>query len=166
MPGLSPVSGGMLAEAAAVCLEDRNHKARALLEGTGLMNESRFVEWDPTDERCRRSHADMQEATEHGACGVAILITHEFTGKVVVERSKKGTGFDYRLGEPEAPEDILPFSADLTRLEVSGILSGTDTQIAARVKQKKKQMNPSDDLGRGIVAVIEFGKPLAVLDDK
>jgi len=115
MPGLSPVSGGMLAEAAAVCLEDRNHKARALLEGTGLMNESRFVEWDPTDERCRRSHADMQEATEHGACGVAILITHEFTGKVVVERSKKGTGFDYRLGEPEAPEDILPFSADLTR---------------------------------------------------
>jgi len=51
-------------------------------------------------------------------------------------------------------------------LEVSGILSGTDTQIAARVKQKKKQMNPSDDLGRGIVAVIEFGKPLAVLDDK
>lgn len=139
MLGLSPDSGGVLAEAAAVCLEDQNHTARTLLRGTGLMDENRFVEWIPTDEQCRRSHADMQEATERGACGIAILIAHEFTGKIVVQRSKKGTGFDYWLGEPQVPDDTLPFSTELTRLEVSGILSGTGTQVAARVKQKKSK---------------------------
>jgi len=166
MIGLSQSWGGVLAEAAAVCLEDRKHSVRTLLQGTGLFEKTRYVVWDATDEQCRLSHADMQEATEHGACGIAILLAHECTGQEVVQRSKKGTGFDYWLGGSEQLEDQLPFSSNQTRLEVSGILSGTAAQVSTRVKAKKKQMDPSDDLGRGMVAVVEFGTPRAVLENK
>ena len=78
----------------------------------------------------------MQEATEWGACGVAILVVNQVTGKVVIERSKKGTGFDYWLGDND-DGDSLPF-ANSARLEVSGILTGTKAQIASRRASCKK----------------------------
>lgn len=101
----------------------------------------------------------MQEATERGACGIAILLAKEVTGKVVVERSKKGLGFDYWLGKDD--NDELTFEA---RLEVSGILLGSSSDIHARVKQKKAQVVPSNHLAPGYVAVVEFSKPTAHMD--
>jgi hypothetical protein len=124
MPGLTAASGQTLAEAAAVCLEDRNHQTGVCLQRAGLMTEDLHVEWLPVDDQNRRCYADMQEATERGACGVAILVVKEVTGMVVVERSKKGTGFDYWLGSEDY--DGLPFQGT-SRLEVSGILTGTNT---------------------------------------
>jgi hypothetical protein len=106
----------------------------------------------------------MQEATELGACGVAILVVKEATAKVVVERSKKGTGFDYWLGDT-SDDNGLPF-AGASRLEVSGILTGTKSQIQSRIKQKKGQLAPSDHLAPGFVAVVEFGTPIACVENK
>jgi hypothetical protein len=85
------------------------------------------------------------------------------TGKVVVERYKKGTGFDYWLGDTD--DDSLPF-ANSARLEVSGILTGTMSQIASRIRQKKEQITPTDHLALGFVAVIEFGTPIAHVESK
>lgn len=163
MPGLTAASGQVLAEAAAVCLEDRQHPSGVRLPRTGLMLEDLHVEWPPVDELNRRCYADMQEATERGACGVAILVVKESTGMVVVERSKKGTGFDYWLGK--ADHDGLPFEG-VSRLEVSGILTGTQTQIDSRIKQKKDQMRPTDHLAPGFIAVVEFGTPIACVESK
>jgi hypothetical protein len=115
------------------------------------------LEWPSVDDQQRRCYNDLQEATERGAYGVAILVVREVTGKVVVERSKKGPGFDYWLGDGD---DDLLFSGK-ARLEVSGILSGTASQIAARVKQKKDQIKPSAHLAPGYIAVVEFGNPTA-----
>jgi len=162
MPGLTTASGQMLAEAAAVCLEDRKHPSGVRLPRTGLMRGDLHVEWQPVDEQNRRCYADMQEATERGACGVAILVVREATGMVVIERSKKGTGFDYWLGQKDY--DGLPFEG--MRLEVSGILTGTKTQIDSRIKQKKSQMEPTDHLAPGFVAVVEFGTPIACVENK
>ena len=163
MPGLTAASGQTLAEAAAVCLESRKHLTGVRLPRTGMMREDLHVEWQPVDEQSRRCYADMQEATERGACGVAILVVKEATGLVVVERSKKGTGFDYWLGDKDY--DGLPFEG-VTRLEVSGILNGTQTQVDARVKQKKEQMKPTDRVAPGFVAVVEFGTPIARVESK
>lgn len=163
MPGLNTASGQVLAEAAAVCLEDRKHPSGVRLRRAGLMHKDLHIEWSPVDEQCRRSHADMQEATERGACGLAILVVREATGMVVVERSKKGTGFDYWLGEKDY--DGLPFEG-VARLEVSGILSGTKTQVDSRITQKKGQMKPTDHLAPGFVAVVEFGTPIACVESK
>ncbi len=163
MPGLTAASGQMLAEAAAVCLEDRRHPIGVRLERHGLMREALHVEWPPIDDQVRRCHADMQEATERGACGIAILVAREATGLVVIERSKRGTGFDYWLGEKDY--EGLPF-AGTRRLEVSGMLTGTRRQVAARIKQKKEQMRPTDSMAPGFVAVVEFGRPIACLESK
>ena len=163
MPGLTAASGQTLAEAAAVCLENRKHQTGVRLPRAGMMREDLHVEWQPVDEQNRRCYADMQEATERGACGVAILVVKEATGLVVVERSKKGTGFDYWLGDKD--HDGLPFEG-ASRLEVSGILTGTQTQIDARVKQKKEQMKPTDQVAPGFVAVVEFGTPIARVESK
>lgn len=162
MHGLTAAAGKTLAEAAAVCLEDRNHPSGVRLPRIGLMREDLHVEWAPVTDQSRRCYADMQEATELGACGLAILVVREATGLVVVERSKKGNGFDYWLGEEEYNE--LPFTG--ARLEISGLLSGTKTQIDSRIRQKKAQMKPTDHLAPGFVAVVEFGTPLACVESK
>jgi hypothetical protein len=164
MPGLTPASGKMLAEAAAVCLEDRQHQPGVKFPQAGLVAEDFHVEWPAVDDQCRRCYADMQEATERGACGVAILVVKEATGLVVIDRSKKGTGFDYWLGEEDS--DGLPFANGVSRLEVSGILAGTKSQIDSRVKEKKGQMKRSDHVAPGFVAVVEFGTPVACVESK
>lgn len=160
MPGLMPASGKMLGESAAICLESRNHHSGVKLALAGLSSNIILLEWSTVDDQQRRCYWDMQEATERGACGVAILVVREVTGEVVVERSKKGTGFDYWLGDKD--DDLL--FVGKTRLEVSGILSGTTGEISSRIKKKKEQMKPSEHLAVGYVAVIEFGTPIAQLE--
>ncbi len=164
MPGLTPAGAQTLAEAAAVCLESRGHHAPVRFPRHGLMPEDLHLKWSPADNQQRRSYADMQEATEFGACGVAILVVKEVTAKVVVERSKKGAGFDYWLGDNT--DDDGPLFAGKVRLEVSGILTGTRGQIDSRMRQKKGQIAPSDHVAPGFVAVVEFGTPIACLERK
>jgi hypothetical protein len=153
MPGLTPACGKSLAEAAAVCLEDREHKPGVSLKLTGLKKLEHSLNWSAVTDQQRRCYNDLQEATERGAYGVAILVVKEVTGLVVVERSKKGPGFDYWLGEAE---DEALFN-NKARLEVSGILSGSDSDIRSRANQKNEQIKPSTKLATGYVAIIEFG---------
>lgn len=107
----------------------------------------------------RRCWADKQWATEMGAYGVAILLITKNTEFTAVERSRKGTGFDYWLG-PKADGGELPFQRK-ARLEVSGILKGGQERIASRVKQKAKQTERSDGALPAFVAVVHFGIPSA-----
>ena len=77
----------------------------------------------------------------------------------MVERSRKGTGFDYWLGKPTDSSD-LPFEKSM-RLEVSGIRQGNPSQIRTRVKLKKMQVAPTDKIAPAFIVVIEFSQPLA-----
>lgn len=162
MPGLTPACGTTLAESAAVCLENRVHPLSVPLRLTGTEDGSFILQWTSVSEQQRRCHSDIQEATERGAYGVAILVVKELTGKIVMERSRKGPGFDYWLGDQD---DDLLFSGK-TRLEVSGLLSGSKSQIKARVRQKWDQMRPSNHIAPGYVAVVEFGGPVAHVEVK
>jgi hypothetical protein len=121
-----------------------------------------MIGWPPTDAQTRRTHNDLQEATERGAWGIAILIVCDLTRMVVVERAAKGGGFDYWLGD----EDDDELFQGKTRLEVSGILAGSRSQVLTRMRQKKDQMKPSDRLAPGYVAVVEFGTPIACVERK
>jgi hypothetical protein len=115
------------------------------------------LEWPTVDDQQRRCYNDLQEATEWGACCVAILLVQELTGKVVVERSKKGLGFDYWVGQED--DDLL--FVGKARLEVSGILSGTPSTLNSRLEQKRNQIKPSNDLAQAFIAVVDFGIPTA-----
>lgn len=83
--------------------------------------------------------ADHQEATEYGATGIALAIM-EALEWVVLQRSVKGTGFDYWLG-PKLADPISEHSLfqSVTALEVSGILDDRDG-LQARLSKKEKQV--------------------------
>ena len=154
IPGITRAKGNELAEAGAVCLESQGHLRGACLTVRNGANNSYRLDWPPVTDQARRTWNDDQEATEDGAAGIAVLLASREIGYAVVSRSRKGTGFDYWLGE-----DVLDFKA---RMEVSGIRNGNDSQVRARVQEKLRQMNRSNALGLPAYAiVVEFGRPLA-----
>jgi len=78
----------------------------------------------------------LQEAAEFGACAIGIIIALQLTGLSGVERSVKGTGIDFWLVSDSDERGIFQRSA---RLEASGILTGSESTIRARVQQKLAQ---------------------------
>lgn len=159
-PGITPERGASMAEAAVVCLERARHSSGVMMEVSGDYAKTCEVVWselgDP--EQSARTWADPQEATEHGASAVAAVLVPELTGLVIVERSWKGTGFDYWLGLDE--NELDNFLEGLARLEVSGIESGGPAEIRKRVRRKEKQTQRSDATKLpAYVTVVEFSSP-------
>ena len=154
MPAVSVSAGTYFTEAAAVCLEQK-HSPGASLSVKGIATRQYLLVWPPADDQQRNTHADSQDATEHGACAIAFVLCRELTGYKAVQQSRKSTGFDYWLGN-EGPELFC------ARLEISGILEGSDTDINSRVKKKKKQTKQSESTGLPAYAcIVEFGRPEA-----
>ena len=159
MSGLSPQVGHYLAQAGGICLESQRHVPGVGLSVTGVTADCYLLTWAPIDDQARRSWSDDQEATEYGASGIAILLVDSQLGYAITSRSRKGTGFDYWLGRDPFS---VPFK-DEARLEVSGIRSGTSTEITKRVNAKRKQMGQRPSSLPGFVVVVEFSRPKAVL---
>ena len=161
MHALTVFAGGRLAECASVCLEERAHAETSTLTLGGMPKLRKMtLKRLSVTEQMKAGYDDPEEATEDGACGVAILLAKHMTGLEVVRRNRKGKGYDYCLGNP-AP---LDFSA---RLKVSGIRHGTDTQVRTRVREKREQTKQSDEEQGDLPAyaiVVEFGQPRVVVD--
>ena len=155
-PGITPAFGQSLAEAAGVCLEDRQHSSPTSMPVSGDAGGEAILTWMPTSPQVRRCWNDDEVATEHGAYGIAVLLVPRISDLQVVERSKKGTGFDYWLGTSTEPDSLFQNKA---RLEVSGIRSGADTVIARRVRKKIRQTQQSPSTLAALVVVVEFGGP-------
>ena len=103
------------------------------------------------------SWADPQEAVEHGASAVAMLLIDEYTPYRVVERSFKGPGIDYWLGLRDCPDEEL--FQHKARLEVSGIKK-RPADIPDRVQRKRRQViKGSGSSPEAFVVVVEFSKP-------
>lgn len=133
--GMTPAFGEMLAEVAAVCLEDQLHTSGVSMRVSGTHSLSLPVEWDPTTDQQRRNWVDKQDATEFGACGCAILVARRLTGLQVTQQSYKTTGFDWWIGDDS---DGAGLFQDKARLEVSGIRKGNESDVKKRVTQKKR----------------------------
>ncbi len=124
------------------------------------------VKWPPlaNPEQARPTWADEPHATELGACGMTFLLIGLLTDLTVVEQSFKGTGFDYWLG-PKGNTNVL--FQDMVRLEITGIRSGSKSDVMARMRVKLAQVGRSDKMGLpAIIAVIEFGSPTSRLQNK
>ena len=123
------------------------------------------VYWPEPTEQTLRAWRDEQTATEYGACGVAVLLVKTFTDYTVIEQSRQGTGFDYWLGYGDDENELLYEVRG--RLEVSGIRKGAVQEVNKRVREKRLQTNPSDQLGLpAYIAVVEFGTPRAEVVQK
>jgi len=161
IPAITSDFVGTLAEAGAVCFESANHQSGVELDVIITKNEiielKCNVYWQDVTDQMRRCYGDLEVTTEHGAYGVAILLILSLTDYTVVERSRKGTGFDYWLARKN---DIL-FQKS-ARLEVSGILKGDTNTIKARVNTKLNQVKRSDNLRLPVyIVVVEFSNPLS-----
>ncbi len=156
LPAITPAFGMVLAEAGGICLESQGHSQGDLLQVNGDCHNRYALAWPPVTEQAKRCWNDHQVATEHGAVGLAVLLVKKEIGYEVIERSRKGTGFDYWMGD----DSEVPFQ-NKARLEISGIRCGEKRDVRARVNQKLKQTNPSDGLLPAYVVIIEFGSPLA-----
>ena len=161
LPAISPAFGETLAQVGGLCLESQGHGRGVQLRVRGHRNNSYSVEWPEVTEQVVRGFNDPEEATEFGAVGVAILLAKREVGYSVIDRSRKGTGFDYWMGQ----ESELPFERK-ARLEISGIRKGRNREVNARVKQKLKQIERSGDSPAAYVIVVEFGTPLAEVRQK
>ncbi len=155
VPGLTQARATTLAEAAAVCLENQQHRSGTSLVVDGEFEKRYTLHWGRTTEQIRRCHADMQDATEEGACGIGILLILRLTEYTVIEQSRKGTAVDYWLG---SKDNEAPFQ-NMARLEVSGILRGIEADIRARVQQKLRRIQSSAGALPTYVVVVEFREP-------
>jgi hypothetical protein len=155
-PALTEAYGTTLAEAASVCFDSQGHPKAFNLAVVGDFTKAYTVNrLDVTDEMMH-CYNDLVEATEYGAYGVAILMAQKLTGYSVLEKSRRGTGFDYWLGDTSD----LPFQ-NKARLEVSGILRGGDSEVNARVARKNMQTKRSDGILPAYVVVVEFSRPIS-----
>lgn len=128
IPAISPAFGQALAEAGGVCLESQGHAVGTRLTVRGYRDNDYALVWPRITAQSRRSWNDPENATEYGAVGIAILIAKAEIGYSVIEASRRGTGFDYWLGEKPAggkvPDESLVYKAGL---EISGIRKGKAT---------------------------------------
>ena len=162
VPYIPSFLGKMLARAAIVCLESQEHMSGVSLTVISDKDHVYSVSWFSITDDDRRFFNDAERATEYGAICIAALLATSETGYSVVESSRKGTGFDYWLGDKS--EETMQRKA---RLEVSGIREGTMTQVRARVKGKIDQISPSALTHPGMpgfAIVVEFGTPLAQVE--
>jgi hypothetical protein len=125
------------------------------------------VRWLPVTESVRRGHADLGDAAARGACCVASHVIEEFTELDIRERSCKGTGFDYWLGERQ-DDRVGHLFQSKARLEVSGILRETKENTAhGRLALKLAQPAPSDDTKLPAYAVVvEFSSPKSLTGER
>lgn len=135
------------------------HPENVLLMIEGDLQDTVGIHWqDDYNEQKGRTYADMQYTTEHGAVCLSVMLITCLNPYTVIERSRKGTGFDYWLGD----KNSLLFQKK-ARLEVSGILKGDDSLLKSRHAAKVEQTSKSDELRiPAYVSVVEFSKPKAM----
>ena len=156
MPGIESPLGESFAHAASVCLETGRHESGVTMPIEGDIRKSYPVFWEGIDDQVRRSWADLQDATEMGAYGIAALVIVKLTEFTVIERARKGKGFDYWLGPKNKEAELFQNAA---RMEVSGILIGDEGEIERRVRAKLAQVKPSPGRHAAFIVVVEFGGP-------
>ena len=163
-PGITPTFGETLLEACLVCLEKLDHKPGTTLSVFGDWNVEVELRWNTAvNERMRRTWNNHNEATEYAAVCLVTLLVNQLTPYMVLERADKNTGIDYWLMSKSTPE-IEKASG---RLEVSGIFSGTATQINRRFQMKLVQSDQSDAMNLpAIIGIAEFSRPQTRLEEK
>lgn len=162
LPGLSKKTGAFLAEASAFCLEHKDHTSGVCLYITGEQETYVQVYWNNVmTEDILHSWDDLQEATEYGASGIAILLMVTMTPYTIIRRARKGSNVDYWLGYKESDHPLQ----NAARLEVSGILATDSSQaMKARIVQKRVQVHRSDNRTPVFIVIVAFSGPTAHME--
>lgn len=157
VPALSESWAEHRLEAALICLDHNNHTKG--IECIHTSKDKKYsLHWKTeVSDTLKRTHGDIQDATEIGAEGMAALFADELTPYRLVHRSHKGTGFDYWLGYETDGRLLFQRCA---RLEISGLINGSDAEFKRRISEKKKQTKRSESTNLpAYVSITDFGIP-------
>ncbi len=152
--GVTPAIADTYAEAASVCL-DRHHSPAVnfAVEDNGVAS-SVSASWSaPLDPRTKAAWNNVTDTTEIGAYGIALAAVERTRGLVAIRRAETRTGADYYVDNPDSPVDDLETSL---RLEVSGMESGNDAAIKARLKTKIRQTKNGASNLPALACVVAF----------
>ena len=161
--GMTPAIGNRAAEAAAFCLESEGHFQGVNLQVVGDAKGVFELTWRRIHPNAPHALNDPIEATEAGATGVAVMLARHQLGYELFRRSRIDSRVDYELIEAGSE------SREATAvLEVSGIRHDPSGRVRSRVAEKRNRASKIDRETAGdtpvFVIVVEFGKPLAWID--
>lgn len=139
-----------------MCFDDQKHVSGAVIKIDGSFDREFSIVWQNVTDQMRRCWNDLEVTTENGAYAVALLLIKKLTDYTVVQRSRKGTGFDYWLG---LKDDYL--FQEMAKLEVSGIRNGTAKSISERKAIKIKQAQKTNNQLESYVVIVEFSTPIS-----
>ena len=147
-----------MGQCAGVCLENRGHTSgETILQVDGYIDAAYVLGWPEVTEQVSRTWADLHEATEIGAEGIAILLVRRELGYSTVERAALGTHIDRWLGH----ESDAPYFQRKARLEVSGILRDEGGEVNRRLNSRLDRLDLTDNHLPAYVVIIEFDSPIA-----
>jgi hypothetical protein len=164
LPGITKNIGCFLFEACIVTLNRHNHDCQGtIIKVSGDTKIDVKLIWENIfDEQMDRAWKNQLEATEHGAECIVVLLTLKLTDFTIIQRSRKGDGFDYWLGYKD---DIL--FQNKARLEISGIYENNNIEVNKRYNVKLKQTEQTDNINLpAFIGIIEFSNPLAKFGKK
>ncbi|MBQ8065271.1 MAG: hypothetical protein IJ200_06410 [Prevotella sp.] len=164
LPGITPVEGANLYENCVVELHRCGHSEQVILSLTGITTDTCKLIWeDAFNEQLDRTYADEQSVTERSAVCISVLLALSLTNYTVIERSRRGTGIDYMLGDKDDPL-FMPKA----RLEISGIKRETvKNTVTTRYQQKQEQTSISDHTQLpAYISIVEFSTPKAIFNIK
>jgi hypothetical protein len=159
-PGVTNALGDAYAEAASVCL-NAHHQAPTEVT-TQYKNKAAIcaLSWATPTAAVSRAHANEIDATEQGAYAVSFAAVEALAGLVAVRRAETLTGADYYVApigsDPEDMENCL-------RMEVSGVGSGNEAAVRARLRQKLRQTEKGRSNLPALAAVIGFRERLIAI---
>ncbi|HFA52169.1 MAG TPA: hypothetical protein ENJ95_24390 [Bacteroidetes bacterium] len=109
------------------------------------------------EEDASKSWQDEDELVEYGAKAIALLLIEKFTEYKEFQRSAKGTGADFWIGET----DEKGFVNYMALLEVSGMKKETsDNRINARINNRIKRLEKMAHKNIPYyIVVVEFASP-------
>lgn len=150
---LTKAASDSLSEAARVCLDRHHAPAQDFAISASAERLTARANWKPSDAKTRATWANKDDATEAGACGLALAaieLTHEC---VTIGRADTGAGADYYLSA--IGSDVEDFEAAF-RLEVSGMDKSTAAALRTRLSQKVQQTKNGNSNLPAIASVVAF----------
>lgn len=162
-PALSKSWSEQRFEAVIFCLNHNSHQSGIKCRNTSGDSDYE-LNWDTeVNDIIKRTHNDIQDATEIGAEGMAAIFANELTPYQIILRSAKKTGIDYWLGNRNDGKLLFQKSA---RLEISGLIKGSDAEFRRRIKKKKDQTKQSVNTKLpAYVAITDFGEPRIAFEE-
>lgn len=160
-PGLTLHLGGSYTEAASVCL-NRHHVSPVKMSVTcGVKQTGRTIDFGKPESRTLKAWNNDTDATEAGAYGVALAAVEVEEELVAIGRAETQTGADWYVAPRGAqPEDL----ESCYRLEVSGVDTGSKSDIEARLRKKIEQTRRGKSNLPAIASVVGFKEQMVLIN--